>query len=162
MLTKICALLSKISLIIATFGLGLVILCVLYQVFGRWVLNDTPTWAETLALVLIAYVTMFGTAVGVRDAGHIGMESLLAICPQPYKSWLEIFIHAAVALFGLYMSYYSWLLAMNKWHQNIPSLPLPEGLFNLPLVIAGVLIALFSVEHIVALIKGREIVPSWH
>ncbi len=47
--------------------------------FGRYVLNDTPTWAEALALVLVLWVTMFGAAVGVRDAGHIGMESLLVL-----------------------------------------------------------------------------------
>ncbi len=50
--------------------------------FGRYVLNDTPTWAESTALVLILYVTMFGAAVGVRDAGHIGLESLLILAPE--------------------------------------------------------------------------------
>lgn len=162
MFTKICAALSKTSLAIATFGLGLVIICVLYQVFGRYVLNDTPTWAEALALLLILYVTMLGTAVGVRDAGHIGMESLLVICPQPYKTWLEIFIHVLVGFFGMCMTYNGWRLAMDSWEQNIPTLPLPEGLYNLPITIAGVLITLFSVEHIIALAKGREVVPSWH
>ena len=45
-------------------------------------MNDTPTWAEALALVLVIWVTMFGAAVGVRDAGHIGMESLLVLVPE--------------------------------------------------------------------------------
>ena len=49
------------------------------QVFGRYVLNSSPTWAESLALVLILYVTLIGAAVGVRDAGHIGMDSLLIL-----------------------------------------------------------------------------------
>jgi TRAP-type C4-dicarboxylate transport system permease small subunit len=43
------------------------------QVFGRYVLNDTPSWAESTALVLVLYVTMFGAAVGVRDAGISGL-----------------------------------------------------------------------------------------
>ena len=53
-----------------------------WQVFGRYVLNNSPTWAESLALVLILYVTLLGAAVGVRDAGHIGMESLLVLVPE--------------------------------------------------------------------------------
>ena len=54
-----------------------------WQVFGRYVLNDTPTWAESLTLVLvILYVALFGAAVGVRDAGHIGMESLLVLVSE--------------------------------------------------------------------------------
>ncbi|MDQ8020535.1 MAG: TRAP transporter small permease [Moraxellaceae bacterium] len=162
MYTKICATLSRYCLMIATFGLGLIILCVLYQVFGRYIMNDTPTWAEALALLLVLYVTMLGTAVGVRDAGHIGMESLLAICPQPYKKWLEIFIHGIVACFGACMTYNGQLLARSAMDQKIPTLGLPEGLFNIPITIAGVLIALFSIEHIIALVKGVEVQPSWH
>ena len=30
-------------------------------------------------MLLVLYVTMLGAAVGVRDAGHIGMESLLIL-----------------------------------------------------------------------------------
>jgi len=162
MYSKICAALSKISLMIATFGLSIVIVCVLYQVFGRYILNNTPTWAEALALLIVLYVTMLGTAVGVRDAGHIGMESLLAICPQPYKNYLEIFIHGLVAIFGACMSYNGALLARSAMDYNIPTLPLPEGLYNIPITIAGALIVLFSIEHIIALINGTEVQPSWH
>ena len=73
-----------------------IVACVPFQVFGRYVMNDTPTWAEALALVLVIWVTMFGAAVGVRDAGHIGMESLLVLVPDRVRSKLEIVIHVLV------------------------------------------------------------------
>ena len=69
-------------MIVAVAGLSAIVAVVACQVFGRYVLNDTPTWAESLALVLILYVTLLGAAVGVRDAGHIGMESLLVLVPE--------------------------------------------------------------------------------
>jgi hypothetical protein len=56
-------------------------LCVQWQVIGRYLLNDTPVWAEALALLLVLFVTAFGLAVGVRDAGHIGLESMVALLP---------------------------------------------------------------------------------
>jgi hypothetical protein len=31
-----------------------------------------------------------------------------------------------------------------------------------PLVAAGVLIISFSIEHIIALLRGEEVVPSWN
>ena len=34
--------------------------------------------------------------------------------------------------------------------------------FGWPLVIAGVLIVLFSAEHIIALVRGQEVLPSWN
>ena len=52
MFTKFCATVSKLCLVLAVIGLIAVILCVQWQVIGRYILNDTPTWAEALALVL--------------------------------------------------------------------------------------------------------------
>ena len=31
-----------------------------------------------------------------------------------------------------------------------------------PLVISGALIVLFSIEHIIALLRGAEVEPAWH
>jgi TRAP-type transport system small permease protein len=41
-------------------------------------------------------------------------------------------------------------------------LPVPEGIDFVPLVIAGLLIVLFSIEHIVALLQGKEVQPAWN
>ena len=77
------------------FGLVAVICAVSWQVFGRYVLNNTPTWAESLALLLVLYVTMLGVAVGVRDAGHIGLESFLVLAPDWLRLKMEFLIHVA-------------------------------------------------------------------
>ena len=66
---------------LGVLGLMLLIAAVSWQVFGRYVLNNTPTWAESLSLLLVLYVTMFGVAVGVRNSGHIGLESFLVLAP---------------------------------------------------------------------------------
>ena len=43
-----------------------------------------------------------------------------------------------------------------------PMLPVPDGIDYVPVVIAGVLIVLFSIEHILALLRGTEVTPSWN
>ena len=77
--TRLCAFLSKACLVLAIIGLLCIVVSVQTQVIGRYVFNDTPTWTEALALQLVLYVTAFGVAVGVRDAGHIGLDSLVAM-----------------------------------------------------------------------------------
>lgn len=160
--SRLCALLSKASLMLAVVLLIAIIACVQYQVVGRYLFNDTPVWAEGLALQLVLYVTALGVAVGVRDAGHIGLDSLVALLPDSLRLKVEILIHALVALFGAFMVSSGWLWTRLKWSDMKPMLGIPVGADYLALVIAGVLIVLFSVEHIVALLRDEEVVPAWN
>ncbi len=162
MYTKLCAALSKLSLMLAVVGLIAVILCVQWQVFGRYVMNDTPTWAEALAMLLVLFVTAFGLAVGVRDAGHIGLESMVALLPETWQRRIEVLIHALVGLFGGLMVYGGWIWASAKWGEKKPMLPVPDGIDYVPLIIAGVLIVLFSIEHILANLRGNDVEPAWN
>ena len=162
MFTKFCAALSKISLVLAVIGLLTVVLCVQWQVIGRYVFNDTPTWAEALAMLIVLFVTAFGLGVGVRDAGHIGMESLIVLLPETWRIKLELLIHALVAVFGVMMVQGGWLWASAKWQEKKPMLPVPDGIDYVPIIIAGALIVLFSLEHGVAIVRGQEVEPAWN
>jgi TRAP-type transport system small permease protein len=162
MYTRLCATLSKICLALAVIGLIGVILCVQWQVIGRYVFNDTPTWAEALAMLLVLFVTAFGVAVGVRDAGHIGLESMVALLPDTWRHRIEVLIHLLVGSFGGLMVYGGWQWMVAKWGEKKPMLPVPDGIDYLPVVIAGALIVLFSIEHILALLKGKVVEPAWN
>jgi TRAP-type transport system small permease protein len=160
--TRLCAGLSKLCLMVAIALLLLVIVSVQWQVFGRYVLNDTPTWAEALALLLVLFVTALGVAVGVRDAGHIGLESMVQLLPEHWQRRVEIVIHLLVGLFGALMVHGGWLWASAKWGEKKPMLPVPDGIDYVPIIIAGVLIVLFSIEHIVAIVRGTVVEPAWN
>lgn len=160
--TRVCAWLSKASLMLAVAGLIALILCVQYQVVGRYVFNDTPTWAEALALLLVLYITALGVAVGVRDAGHIGMDSIVSLLPEKFRLKLEIVIHLLVGTFGALMVHNGWMWTTLKWNDRKPMLPVPSGMDYLPLVIAGAMIVLFSIEHIIALLQGKDVIPAWN
>jgi TRAP-type C4-dicarboxylate transport system permease small subunit len=160
--TRLCAGLSRASLMLAVGLLLAVIACVQWQVIGRYVLNDTPTWAEALAMLLVLYMTSLGVAVGVRDAGHIGLESLATLLPEAFQRKLAIVVHLLVAIFGVLMAKSGWLWAAGKWNEKKPMLGLPEGVDYVPLVVAGTLIVMFSIEHIIALVRGHEVEPAWN
>jgi len=60
-------LLSRICLILA--GVSIVAMTVMFAwlVFGRYVLNDTPTWVEQVSHLLLMVIAFLGAAVGVRQ-----------------------------------------------------------------------------------------------
>lgn len=161
-LTAFNAMLARYGMYLSVAGLLLIVVTVAWQVFGRYVLNNPPTWAESLALLLILYVTLIAAAVGVRDAGHIGMESLLVLVPDKVRESIERIIHVLIALFGTAMVYNGWVLGLSVLNYKISGLGLSEGLRYLPLVISGALIVLFSIEHIVASLRNLEVEPAWH
>ena len=160
--TRFNAHIAKWGMYFSIVGLFAIIAIVAYQVFGRYVMNDSPTWAENLALVLILYVTLIGAAVGVRDAGHIGMESLLILLPEEPRNKIEMLIHVLVAVFGVAMVYNGTVLAVSVAPYKLANINLSEAVRYVPLVISGTLIFLFSIEHLVALIQGAEVEPAWH
>ena len=142
-------------------GMIALICAVTWQVFGRYVLNNTPTWAESLALLLVLYVTMLGTAVGVRDAGHIGLESMLVLAPENVRIKMEYLIHGLVLIFGAAMAWNCAYLMESVWTYRLPTLGISEGWKYFPASVAGLLIVMFSIEHIIALARGHEVEPAW-
>jgi len=159
--TRVCRAIARGCMWLGIAGIVLLIACVTWQVFGRYVLNNTPTWAESLALLLVLYVTMLGTAVGVRDAGHIGLESLLVLAPEGVRLKMEYLIHALVALFGVLMAWNCAYLAHSVWSYRLPTLWISEGWKYVPAAVAGVLVLMFSIEHVIALARGTEVEPAW-
>ncbi len=159
---RIQARLSRICLKIAVFGLNVILAAVLYQIWGRYVMNNSPTWTEILALVVVLWVTCFAAAVGVRDGRHIGMESLLSFAPPIVRLWADLVVYAGMIVFGGFMSWGGSDLAFEMWEYVNPGLPISQGWSYVPLGLGGILIIIFAVERIVARVNDVEIIPSWH
>ncbi|MGY4513487.1 TRAP-type C4-dicarboxylate transport system permease small subunit [Bradyrhizobium sp. USDA 3650] len=90
------------------------------------------------------------------------MDSLLVMLPDHAREKIELVIHVLVAGFGVAMAYNGWILGASVGTVKIPNLGLPEVIRYVPLIASGVLIVSFSIEHIIALLRGEEVVPSWN
>ena len=53
-------------------------------------------------------------------------------------------------------------MAVSTFATTIPTIGVSEAWRYVPVILAGILINLFSVEHIVALLRFQKVVPSWH
>lgn len=163
-LAKFCALnrsLSRVCLWGSAAGLVLMTAIIGIQVFGRYVLNSSPNWSEKSCLLLMIYYIMFAAAAGVHDKSHIGLAFLAAILPAPVKRVTNLFVALSMGLFGCGMTWFGWQMVQSTWSHVIPTLELPVGISYLPFPLAGLLFMLFSLEHVLALITGTEVKPSW-
>ncbi len=119
-----------------------------WLVYGRYVLNATPTWVEQASLLLIGFRGFFGAAVGIHQKTHLGGTFFRDKAPAPIKIILDMINHILIMIFGFFMMIYSYELVLFKWGTQIPLIHLPEGLRAVPIMICGGLILLFSVGHI--------------
>jgi TRAP-type C4-dicarboxylate transport system permease small subunit len=139
-------------------GVALVVLIVIFGwlVFGRYVLNATPTWVEQVSLLIVVLVTFLGAAVGIHENTHLGVSLFIELCPTPLRRVLAFVGHLIVGGFGLVMLLASYKLMIFKWASLIPLIQVPEGVRALPITICGGLVFLFSIGHIVRLLLGAE------
>jgi len=139
-------------------GVALVSLTVLlgYQVFGRYVLNDTPTWVDPLSLLLIMLIAFLGAANGVQDHTHLSVAVFRNIVPTKVRTIMVIITDAIMAVFGGALLIYGLELTQFKWETKIPLIGLSEGLRSLPLTICGGMVLLFSLGHLARVFLGRD------
>ena len=147
-LTRIAAKLSLAALLLSGAGLVAMTVMVAWGVFGRYVLNDTPTWVEATSLFLMAWFILLGASVGVRESDHLGFEVGLALSPPPLRAGLIIFTEVVVLLFGLAMLYNGSELAAGTWTDRMPIIGISRGWDYVPIAVGGALIAFFSLEKL--------------
>jgi TRAP-type C4-dicarboxylate transport system permease small subunit len=148
---------SNAALYVAGFGMVVMTVIIGWQIFGRRVLNDTPTWSEPLSLHLMLWFILFGAAVGVRESVHLGLDIVRYIMPEPVQKLMDLTSLGFIVLFGIAMTWYSILLAAGTWSAPIPVLGWPGGVDFFPMIGGGILITLFSLERFVDVALDRRI-----
>ena len=148
-IAALCRLLTGVSLVVLTAIFG-------WLVFGRYVLNATPTWVEQVALLLVMTITFLGAAVGVHENTHLSVNLLRQGSPPRLRTAWVVATDLMMVAFGALMLRYGGELTLFKWGSNIPLLRWPEGLRSLPLTVGGGLIVLFAGGHLLRLAVGRD------
>jgi TRAP-type C4-dicarboxylate transport system permease small subunit len=120
-----------------------------WQVFARYVLNNSPSWTEPVALLLMSTTMMLGAAVGVRREAHFGFFIGVESAPPSLRSALRLFARLIVIGIGGLFTVLGAQLALDAWSFPMAGVPLPQGVIFLPVCIGGALIVAFSIERIV-------------
>lgn len=142
--------LNTLVLYIAGIGLVCMTAIVAWQVFCRYILNDSPSWSEPGAVILMSWFIFLGAAVGVRENNHMGFDVLLYVLPKAGKKWLRMISDIVIFAFGIGMIWYGISLVMLTWNTIMPALGISGAWDYAPLVGGGVLICIFALERIIA------------
>ncbi len=149
--------LNTAVLYVAGVGLVAMTAIVAWQVFCRYILNDSPSWTEPGAVILMSWFIFLGAAVGVRENNHMGFDVLLYVLPPSGKKWLRMISDFVIFVFGIGMIWYGANLVGLTANTTMPALGISGAWDYVPLVGGGILITLFALERIIARALGAPI-----
>lgn len=138
-------------------GVAMVFLTVIFGwlVFGRYVLNATPTWVEQIALLLVSLIGFVGASTGVHERSHLGVSFFRDIAPRTVQRVMELLTYLIMGGFGLVMMTQTYKLVLFKWSTQIPLIGLPEGLRAVPLTFCGAACLLYSIGHLIRFFREK-------
>lgn len=156
-LVRFLSALSTASLWLAGVGLVLMTAFVAWQVFGRYVLNRSPSWTEPASVMLMSWFIFLGAAVGVRENNHLGFDVLVYVLPRGGKRVLRMISDLVILAFGIGMIWYGAQLVALTWSSVLPSLGISGAFDYFPLVAGGVLASIFALERMALRLAGEPI-----
>jgi TRAP-type C4-dicarboxylate transport system permease small subunit len=149
-LTLLSARLSRWVLHLACACLAALGAVVIYGVVLRYVFSASQPYVEQVALLMVISVAMFGAAAGARESGHIGLDSVVQLLPAKARAAVSAIVELLILAFAALLLWGSVHMATSTWRDTIPTLGISEAFRYLPPIMAAVLIAIFSIEHLVA------------
>jgi TRAP-type C4-dicarboxylate transport system permease small subunit len=143
------AALARLTVVVAATSLCVLVLLLAWQVFGRYVLNDSPSWTEPLALTLMSVAALFGAAIAVRAESHFAFPTLVESAPAAIRAVLKGLARLIALAFGAALGGFGAYMMADSWSVPMAGAPIPEGVSFVGLAGGGALIALFALERLI-------------
>jgi len=145
---------------IAAILLAVVVIIVLLQVFGRYILQMSLSWPEELARYVLVWLTIFGVAAAAAARSQIVVDTLLELVPAGVRRILE----GVAALAGLVaVALLVWtsqpLIFGPAGRSTSPATGIPSFWIYLAVPVGGALLALFALAELGEVLRRKSHTP---
>ena len=119
---------------------------VFYQVFTRYVLDDSAGWTEEIARYFLVAVVFIGASMSVRKNNHIQVDYFFRLMPHAMARVLSTLVDLVRCAFLGYAVWLTWLLIQRIGSQPMAVVELPVGLVFSCMLFGFVLMFLRSLQ----------------
>jgi TRAP-type C4-dicarboxylate transport system permease small subunit len=151
---------ADIPKFVVAFLLVAAIVNLLVGVFLRYVMIEVTdwldwdpirfTWVEEVGEMLLAWLTLLGAAIGIRERTHFTLHVFTQRLPLSVQTWIERGHHALIAIVGGLAAWYGVKLCVLNSSLKTPGLELNLALLYASVVAGGVLMVIYAVSMIVS------------
>lgn len=139
---------------IATFSVLVMValvVCVVWQVFSRYILNQPSTLTDELARFLMIWVGLLGASYTVGAQRHLSIDFLSMMLADNKKPLLNIVINSLILLFSATVIVNGGLKLIEKTlatSQLSAALQIPMGYVYIVLPLSGAIMMFYSLYFI--------------
>lgn len=108
------------------------------------------TWVEEVGEMMLAWLTLLGAAIGVRERSHFTLHVFVPRLPAVAQRCIENAHHVLIAGIGLLAAWYGVKLCRLNYTLVTPGLEINLALLYASAVVGGALLALYAVSMIVS------------
>lgn len=125
-----------------------------WQVFARYVINDSPSWTEPVTLLLLSIAMSFGAAAGVHTRRHFGFFLLQDHMRPGIRKLVDLVIPLVIISIGVVIAYWGAVLLFDGMHIKAAGAALPQSINYLPLSLGGALMVVFALNQFVSVLRS--------
>ena len=105
------------------------------------------TWVEEVGEMMLAWLTLVGAAIGVRERAHFTLH-VLRLSPAG-RLWVNRIHHMLIAIFGALAAWYGVKLCLLNRTLVTPGLEINLAVLYASAVVGGILLVIYAVSMIV-------------
>lgn len=139
--------LLRASLIAAA---AVMLACITIQVVMRYVFGQTPSWSEEVAILMFAWTTLGGLALGIHEGFHVRLTLAVDSLPRAGRVWAERGIDLIAASFGACLVWSGLRFVEFTRGSVSAAIAYPVEILNGMAPLAGALVCLFAAMRMVA------------
>ena len=143
--------------LVITIAFAALVVCVIWQVVSRYVLESPSTVTDEMARFLFIWVALLGGAYTLGQRRHLAIDLLPVIATGSLRTLVNLAIVAAIALFaGLIMVYGGLDLVGRTLEtgQVSPALRLPMGLVYVAIPFSGLCMLFYCLTFVADILRS--------
>ena len=138
---------------------SIMIVVAIAQVIARYVLQSSLSWSEELIRYLNIWVTMVGSAYGLKY-GYFATITLFSDYLKKKSKVADKVVNIVQVILSIFfyslLTYFGFKFAFSNMEQLSPTLRIPIGVVNMAMPIGGILGIFFALQTGYSAIVGGE------
>lgn len=150
--------LAKLEEILLVWTLILMVALIAGQVFGRYVLQNAPSWTEEAARYIHVFQVWLGASYAVKIREHIRVEAFINLFHGTIRKIMEIVSVIIWFFLALFLAIFGTKLVLDSLRngQVSPAIQIPFWIPFLAIPLGGAGMAFRLVQQLIQIYKGND------